>query len=161
MTLQEVFVAFASFGGTPSKEMDNSHFAKMCKECGFVDKTFTTTDVDMIFTKIKDKGARKITFAQFKAGAISAIATKKKVEESVIIAKMEESAPKSSGTKADAVKFHDDKSQYTGVYAQGGPSMVDRNSGDLSQVTDRRVSSDVRGATSTLAPGSGSGAGKA
>jgi len=33
--------------------------------------------------------------------------------------------PSFSGTKADAVKFHDDKSLYTGVYAQGGPTNVD------------------------------------
>jgi len=29
------------------------------------------------------------------------------------------------GTVADAVKFHDDKSLYTGVYAHGGPTTVD------------------------------------
>ena len=34
--------------------------------------------------------------------------------------------PKFSGTKADNVKFHDDKSLYTGVYAQGGPTNVDK-----------------------------------
>ena len=33
--------------------------------------------------------------------------------------------PQFAGTKADNVKFHDDKSQYTGVYAQGGPTNVD------------------------------------
>ena len=137
MSLQEVFVAFASFGGAPSQEMDNSHFAKMCKECGFIDKTFTTTDVDMIFTKVKAKGARKITFKEFQAGVIPAIAAKKKVEEGVIAEKMAASAPQSSGTKADSVKFHDDKSQYTGVYANGGPSTVDNTAGGLAGVTDR------------------------
>jgi hypothetical protein len=28
-------------------------------------------------------------------------------------------------TKVDQVRLHDDKSTYTGVYAQGGPSTVD------------------------------------
>lgn len=33
--------------------------------------------------------------------------------------------PVFAGTKTDNVKFHDDKSLYTGVYAQGGPTNVD------------------------------------
>ena len=33
--------------------------------------------------------------------------------------------PTFAGTKADNVKFHDDKSLYTGVYSQGGPTNVD------------------------------------
>ena len=32
----------------------------------------------------------------------------------------ETGGPHFSGTKADAVKFHDDKSQYTGMYAHHG-----------------------------------------
>ena len=44
--------------------------------------------------------------------------------------------PKSSGTVADSVKFHDDKSLYTGVYANGGPTNVDRDKG-LGALLDR------------------------
>ena len=55
--------------------------------------------------------------------------------------------PVFSGTKADKVKFHDDKSLYTGVYAKGGPTTVDAGHGkisDISQLCDR-TSADVRG----------------
>jgi len=55
--------------------------------------------------------------------------------------------PVFAGTKADKVKFHDDKSLYTGVYAQGGPTTVDAGKGaisDISQLCDRS-SADVRG----------------
>lgn len=34
--------------------------------------------------------------------------------------------PLMNATKADQVRFHDDKSLYTGVYAQGGPTNVDK-----------------------------------
>jgi len=34
--------------------------------------------------------------------------------------------PSFAGTKADAVKFHDDQSLYTGVHAKGGPTTVDQ-----------------------------------
>ncbi|KAL7708096.1 p25-alpha [Lotmaria passim] len=57
-------------------------------------------------------------------------------------------APKSSGTKAEAVRFYDDKSSYTGVAKQGGPTNVDRNAGSLAGVVDRRQSTiDNRGTT--------------
>ncbi len=53
--------------------------------------------------------------------------------------------PAFSGTKADKVKFHDDKSLYTGVHGQGGPCTVDKSSiSDLSQLCDRS-DADVRG----------------
>lgn len=41
------------------------------------------------------------------------------------------------------MRFHDDKSQYTGVYAQGGPSTVDANRA-LDGLLDRS-DADVRG----------------
>ena len=54
--------------------------------------------------------------------------------------------PAFSGTKADKVKFHDDKSLYTGVYAQGGPTNVGGTgaANDLSSLLDRS-DADVRG----------------
>lgn len=50
------------------------------------------------------------------------------------------------GTVAEANKFHDDKSLYTGVHAKGGPSTVDRSSGvvDMAKQLDRS-DADVRG----------------
>jgi len=50
-----------------------------------------------------------------------------------------------TGTKAEAVKYHDDKSLYTGVHANGGPSTVDIDKVvDISQLCDR-TDADVRG----------------
>ena len=54
---------------------------------------------------------------------------------------------KYEGTKAGYVKLFDDKSTYTGVYARGGPSVVDAGKtkiSDISQVCDR-TKADVRG----------------
>ena len=52
--------------------------------------------------------------------------------------------PSSTGTKAEANKFHDDKSLYTGVHGKGGPSTVDNATADLSKITNR-APADVRG----------------
>jgi hypothetical protein len=141
-TLTDIFALFA--GG---KEMDGKSFAKLTKDCNLLDKKLTATDVDLAFAKIKDKTARKINFDQFKKG-LAEFATKKGVTVAdVEAAILQAGGPKFTGTKADFVKFHDDKTTYTGVYAKGGPTNVDAGKGqisDISQLCDR-TSADVRG----------------
>lgn len=45
--------------------------------------------------------------------------------ETIKAAVISAGGPTFSGTQAEAVKFHDDKSLYTGVHSQGGPTTVD------------------------------------
>lgn len=52
--------------------------------------------------------------------------------------------PSSTGTVAQATKFHDDKDQYTGVHKNGGPTTVDLGTSDLKFITNR-AAADVRG----------------
>lgn len=141
--LEAVFRNFA--GG--SHEMDGRQFAKLTKDANLVDKKFTSTDVDLIFAKVKDKSARKISFSQFES-ALAQIATKKGVsKDNVAESLLKCGGPVLHGTKADFVKFHDDKSTYTGVHLKGGPSTIDAGNGkisDISQLCDR-TSADVRG----------------
>ena len=143
VNLQDVFTSFAK-----GKEMDGKTFAKFCKDTKMISKKLTTTDVDLIFAKVKTKGARKIDFAQFQT-ACEQVAAKKGVSMDFIKGKIAKAGgPQFEGTKADYVKFHDDKDTYTGVYAKGGPTNVDAGRGggvsDLNQLCDR-TSADVRG----------------
>lgn len=143
-TLQDVFKHFA--GG--KNEIANKEFLKLNKDCGLICKTYTSTDVDLIYSKVKSKTSKVLTYEQFLT-AVDEIAKKKKVESSVIIEKIISSGgPHFEGTKADYVKFHDDKSTYTGVYAKGGPTNVDVGKNglisDISQTCDRS-SADARG----------------
>nr|CCC90175.1 conserved hypothetical protein [Trypanosoma congolense IL3000] len=148
--MENVFYAFASFGTAPSKEMDNAHFSKMLKESKIIGKSFTTTDADLLFNKIKSKGARKINFVEFNTKAIPEIAAKLQKTPDEICSIITKASPASNSTKADNVKFHDDKELYTGVYKAGGPTNVDRNPASLSGVVDRRVAqTDARGATAS------------
>jgi hypothetical protein len=98
--------------------MDGKTFAKFSKDTKILDKkTLTSTDIDLVFAKVKDKAARKITFAQFEK-AVALCAEKKKMSAEDLTAKiLEHGGPSFAGTKSDNVKLHDDKSQYTGVYA--------------------------------------------
>jgi hypothetical protein len=142
--MQDIFKSFAA-GKT---EMESKQFQKLVKECKLIDKKFTQNDVDIVFSKVKVKGLKTITFGDFE-NALAEIAKKKgttkdKIEEQI----KKHGSATYAGTKADYVKFHDDKSQYTGVYARGGPTTVDAGRGgmvsDISQ-TCNRSKADVRG----------------
>eukprot|EP00916_Digyalum_oweni_P003533 GHVL01006356.1.p2 GENE.GHVL01006356.1~~GHVL01006356.1.p2 ORF type:complete len:145 (+),score=31.29 GHVL01006356.1:96-530(+) len=136
-----VKAAFLGFsGGAP--EMEGRDFVKLCKTAKVVDSKCTATDVDLIFAKIKPKGGRKISFNEFYEG-LRLIAEKKKVDLETVTQKVCKASPTYSGTVAENVRFHDDKSSYTGVHAKGGPSTLDQSKG-LSNLLDRS-SADVRG----------------
>ena len=126
--------------------MDGKSFAKLAKDLKLVDaKNLVATDVDLIFARIKDKAARRITYAEFQNG-LCLLAQKKGIS----LLKMHEIVANSKGpilvgTKAEAVKYHDDKSLYTVVHANGGPSTVDTDKcADISSLCDRS-DCDVRG----------------
>lgn len=146
MSLDDIFRAFTH--GNP--EMDSRSFLKVLKDAKIIDKTYTQTDADLLFTKIKKDGKRgstKINFTEFKK-AMDEIAKKKKTTPDEVIATVVASGgPKFTGTKTEDVRFYDDKSLYTGVHAHGGPTTVDAGRtgvSDLSQITNRQ-SATIRG----------------
>jgi len=89
------------------------------------------------------QGQRRITFDGF-LSALFRIAEKKgQALEEVVSHILNAGGPTVKCTKTDYVKFHDDKSTYTGVYSRGGPTNVDPSK-DLSSLLDRSEA-DVRG----------------
>ncbi|KAK2152403.1 hypothetical protein LSH36_330g11062 [Paralvinella palmiformis] len=69
MSLQEVFKSFCTFGDKSAPPlMDGAKFAKLFRDMKILDKNMTTTDVDIVFSKIKAKTERKINFKQFQEG---------------------------------------------------------------------------------------------
>ncbi|ESO04555.1 hypothetical protein HELRODRAFT_135395, partial [Helobdella robusta] len=79
---EDLFKSFCAFGAdkhssqSAAAMLDGAKFAKMAKDLKLLDKQFTTTDVDIIFTKVKPKTERKITYAQFEE-ALKLMAAKK------------------------------------------------------------------------------------
>ncbi len=67
--------------------MDGKGFAKIAKDTKLLDKKLTTTDVDLAFSKIKERTARRITFEQFLAG-LELFAQKKAVGVEAVYAKI-------------------------------------------------------------------------
>lgn len=115
--------------------MSNSLFAKLARECHLIhSKRCTSTDIDLIFNKVKAKGQRKITFTMFK-NALVFIAVKlhPKVDDATALAAVETQVANTrkagtSGTKADTSGVYSkltDASQYTGkhknVHGSGTP----------------------------------------
>ena len=57
--LKEIFYSFAAYGNRRLSredvpvEMDGARFAKLAKDCKLLDKKFSTTDVDLTFSKVR------------------------------------------------------------------------------------------------------------
>ena len=53
LQLNETFLQFAAYGTRqPETQLDGKNFTKLCKDCGLLDKKFTTTDADITFSKV-------------------------------------------------------------------------------------------------------------
>jgi hypothetical protein len=69
--VRQCYVGFCQFGagrtnsGNITMELDGTKFNKLAKECDLIDKKFTSTSVDMIFSKVKPKGSKKISYELF------------------------------------------------------------------------------------------------
>lgn len=88
--LLEVFQRYCNFGTRNNSlpndsrrasitvpQMDGSKFAKLAREAGILDPhAITPIEIDILFSKVKDKTERKISFLQFQT-ALKSIAEKK------------------------------------------------------------------------------------
>ena len=151
--LNAVFAKYTNNGS----EMNGRTFVKVFKDNKLMGKKLSSTDLDILFSKIKTKGKQKITLSEFKTG-VSEVAKKMKVEESALIGKLGASNKplyNTGVTKTKKVALHDDKSKYTGVYGRGGPTTVDKGNNkvsDLSQLTNRK-GANIRGVNHDIKEG--------
>ncbi|XP_076868617.1 tubulin polymerization-promoting protein isoform X1 [Brachyhypopomus gauderio] len=77
--LEEAFRRFAVHGDTRAtgRDLHGKNWSKLCKDCGVIDgKLITLTDVDIVFSKVKNKSSRTITYNQFRE-ALSELARKR------------------------------------------------------------------------------------
>ena len=120
-TLRSTFLSFANFGraggAAQLDTMDGNMWAKFCRETGLQNKrSLTPVQVDLIFSKVKDRGERRIDFEDFK-DAVAMVAEMRRMSfaelTAIITAK---GGPQNSGTMAQYNKFADPES-FTGSYA--------------------------------------------
>jgi hypothetical protein len=109
---------FRKFCGT-NQELDGMGFVRLCRDCGLLDSKFTATDADLAFAKIVTKSHRRMSLAQFES-AVQSIAEKKSMSRiAVHLAIRACAGPRLRATRADAVRFHDEVSLYTGTQCWG------------------------------------------
>jgi len=119
--------AFSGYGSGGA--VTGTEFKKICQDCGLFDRKYTKQDVDIIFAKVVVRGERKIRFEQFQ-NALRLVASKKGCSNREVQDKVAASSgPVINATRADDVRFHDDKSLYTGAHADvhGGGNHDDRH----------------------------------
>merc|ERR1712232_1070879 len=137
--LEKVFVSYAG----PHADMDGKTFVKLCKDCKLLNilgssKKFTQTDADLAFAKVVAKGQRRICFQQFEA-LLAAVADARGMTHDEVQALVgHSSGPVLLGTKTDAVRFHDDKTTYTGTHVNGGPESVAVGAGSAADQSWKR-----------------------
>uniref|UniRef100_UPI00398ED3E9 tubulin polymerization-promoting protein family member 3-like n=1 Tax=Pristiophorus japonicus TaxID=55135 RepID=UPI00398ED3E9 len=128
--LHETFKRFAMHGDTAStgNEMTGKNWSKICKDCKVIDgKTVTSTDVDILFSKVKSKSARVINFEEFKM-ALAELAPKKfkgmnQTEAldsmyALIAGRDPTNAGTTVATKGGGVERLTDTSKYTGSHKE-------------------------------------------
>lgn len=108
--LADVFRAYC--GGTKS-DLDGRAFVKLCKDCNLLDKAFTVTVADILFSKTVTKGQRRMSLLEFEH-ALALMAEKKRVDVEVIreAVALNSAGPVLRGTVAEVVRFHDDGAQH-------------------------------------------------
>ncbi|BAM39419.1 vesicular cargo protein [Theileria orientalis strain Shintoku] len=99
-------------------------YIKMFKEANLAKLPSEVNRLDLIFAKYKSKssGINYETFLK----SLDDVGKKLNCSKSEIEAKLSDlTGPIYTGTQPDPVRFHDDKSLYTGVHVHGGPSVID------------------------------------
>ncbi|MEY6403338.1 tubulin polymerization-promoting family protein, partial [Salmonella enterica subsp. enterica serovar Corvallis] len=128
--LLTAFRKFSVYGDSKStgKELNGKTWAKLCKDCKIIDgKNVTSTDVDIVFSKVKQRTARVITYEEFQR-ALEELAPKRfkgqsKEEALQSIHKLVEGRePTNVGVtkvaKAPTVDRLTDTSRYTGSHKE-------------------------------------------
>ena len=153
--LYKIYQRFCAFGkghrvSAHQLPMDSRTFVKFCKDAGILSKRLTRTSVDLIFTKVKERGQRTIDFNGF-LECLRHCAVERKVTFDALITyilRSQVGPSLASTTQVQSVRFHDDISTYTGVHARGGPTTIG-GGGDGAVITLEnlmdRSAYDVRG----------------
>ncbi|KAF7236043.1 Tubulin polymerization-promoting protein family member 3 [Varanus komodoensis] len=128
--LEESFRKFAIYGDTKAtgQEMNGKNWSKLCKDCKVIDgKGVTSTDVDIVFSKVKGKTARVINYTEFKK-ALEELAPKRFKDKSkeeafesiceLVAGKEPANVGVTKAKSVGAVERLTDTSKYTGSHKE-------------------------------------------
>mmetsp|Transcript_57897 Transcript_57897/g.134901 ORF Transcript_57897/g.134901 Transcript_57897/m.134901 type:complete len:394 (-) Transcript_57897:90-1271(-) len=101
-TYKEVFRAFCGAHG----DLDSAGFMKLCRHCHLLDESFKATDVDVLFTKVHDRGQRRINIKQFEEALYQMAEKKGKSYGELLEAVASSHGPVVNGTHGAAPRLH-------------------------------------------------------
>eukprot|EP00759_Apiculatamorpha_spiralis_P018690 PhF_6_TR25092/c0_g1_i1/m.34461 len=127
--LRDLFTAFAqhassdatslSTPGNAPVELDCARCVKVFRDSGILKasgNTLTASDIEILFTKAKKKGERKLRYQEFRMVLVPDVARRLMIPISQIVGALSEcEGPTVQGTKTARVRLYDDKSSYTGT----------------------------------------------
>lgn len=127
--LNAVFLDFAAYGGgltleSESREltMDNVKFAKLVRDAGLLQPSFTATDADLVFSKTCRGGARRLTWQTFLHDTVPLLARTSGTDIGALAARLSAARPVTNATetRTDSGVYEKltDQLQYTGMYAE-------------------------------------------
>ena len=119
--LEKLFDAYAR--GEPG--IDARTYVKMFKDAQATSKALSPNELDLVYLKSKPIKTMKMTFDEFAKSLELCAQIKLCSVKSLVEQLLKSQGPQFKGTKTEFVKLYDDKSTYTGVYAKGGPKVID------------------------------------
>jgi hypothetical protein len=108
--LAQVFYSFCAFGkrrGGGATHLEGNQFVKMMKDCRILNKAFNSNAADILFSKLSGK-ERVIGLGQW-MDALRLVGEEANKDEDWVKRKLVcNGVPKSTGTKPESSRFHDD-----------------------------------------------------
>ncbi|KAJ3129104.1 hypothetical protein HK100_008818 [Physocladia obscura] len=99
--------------------MDSAKFAKLCRDSGLIDNaSLSLIDVDIIFSKCKEKGKRRLDYLHFQKALVE-IARTRQCDVDHVVAMIVTAAPEINGTIPqvdEIIEKLTDTSLYTGTH---------------------------------------------
>ena len=63
--LHDVFKSYVALAGKEAVGLDGARFAKLCRDAHLVSPPIDGAAIDLIFTRAKERGARRLSFREF------------------------------------------------------------------------------------------------
>lgn len=121
---KDLEAVFAMFNGYfNAVDMNNQIFAKFSHDCGLIDAKYARANVDLVWTKVAAK-KRRVDFPAFLAMLDHIALCKQMPRQELDDHVLRHARVEITGTRGSS-RFFDDRSNWTGVAKQGGPSAHD------------------------------------
>jgi hypothetical protein len=113
--LRQQYQSYTSFAAGNGVDMNIKVWAKLVNDTGLIGKKFNMTSADIIFAKVAE-GNKLLQYRDF-LWMLALCAEERGESFQQVAQRVATHAPASSGTQAEFVLWHDDKSTFTGAHA--------------------------------------------